>query len=89
MASASSEPLTADPTADHERVAALQAELQRSEQRREAAEAWAEFLESELKARDKRLEEVIARYETLLADAKSEEHHDTDDGLWAKLKNWF
>jgi dsDNA-specific endonuclease/ATPase MutS2 len=88
MASASSEPLPTIGT-DHERVTELEAKLQRSERRREAAEEWAEFLEAELEARDKRLEEVIDRYERLLEEAKAEGERETDEGLWAKLTGWF
>lgn len=58
------------PTTD-ERIAALEAALERADRRREAAEEWATFLERELQARDERLEAVIGQYE-----AKLEEAHD-------------
>ena len=84
MASASSEPVVPDAAA-RERVAALEAELQRSERRREAAEQWADLLEAELEARDERLEAVIAEYERQLEAAKA----DPDpDGPLARLTGW-
>ena len=88
MASASSEPL---PTVghDHERVAELESKLQRSERQRAAAEEWAEFLEAELEARDKRLEEVIDRYERLLEEAKTDDERVVEKGLWERVTDWF
>ena len=84
MASVSSEPVAADAAA-RERVAALEAELQRSERRREAAEQWADLLKAELEARDERLEAVIAEYERQLEAAKA----DPDpDGPLARLTGW-
>ena len=81
MASASSEPVAPDAAA-RERVAALEAELQRSERRREAAEQWADLLE----ARDERLEAVIAEYERQLEAAKT----DPDpDGPLTRMTEWF
>ena len=84
MASASSEPVTPDAAA-RERVATLEAELQRSERRREAAEQWADLLEAKLEARDERLEAVIAEYERQFKVAKA----DPDpDGPLARLTGW-
>ena len=85
MASASSEPVAPDAAA-RERVAALEAELQRSERRREAAEQWADLLEAELEARDERLKAVIAEYERQLEAAKT----DPDpDGPLTRMTEWF
>ena len=86
MASASSEPVAPDAAA-RERVAALEAELQRSERRREAAEQRADLLE----ARDERLEAVIAEYERQLKVAKADPDPDPDpdpDGPLARLTGW-
>ena len=86
MASASSEPVAPDAAA-RERVAALEAELQRSERRREAAEQWADLLEAELETRDERLEAVIAEYERQLEAAKTDPNPDPDGPL-ARLTGW-
>ena len=87
MASASSEPVAPDAAA-RERAAALEAELQRSERRREAAEQWADLLEAELEARDERLEAVIAGYERQLEAAKREDPDPAPDGPLARLTGW-
>ena len=62
MASVSSEPVAPDAAA-RERAAALEAELQRSERRREAAEQWADLLAAELEACDERIEDIVVEYE--------------------------
>jgi chromosome segregation ATPase len=73
--------------AESDRVAALEAELERSERRREAAEQWAEFLERELEAREERLDSVIEQYEAQLAEAKQLDT--SSGGLWDRLTGWF
>jgi hypothetical protein len=89
MASASSEPV-GRVGAESERIAALEAELERSERRRAAAEEWATFLERELEERDQRLEAVIEQYETQLAGARRREASDTDaGGPLARLVEWL
>jgi len=87
MASASTEPVGAD-AATRERVARLEAELRRSERRREAAEEWAGFLETELAAQEQHLEDVIVEYERRLEDAKRA-RPESSGGLWATLTAWF
>jgi len=87
MASASSEPVSAD-AASHERLARLEAELRRSERRREAAEQWATFLEGELRSRDQHLEDVIVDYERRLEDAQRG-RETPGGGLWATVSAWF
>lgn len=87
MASASTEPVGAD-AATRERVARLEAELRRSERRREAAEQWAGFLEAELDAQEQQIEDVIVEYERRLEDAKRGTT-DSTGGLWATLTAWF
>lgn len=87
MASASTEPVATD-AASRERLVQLEAELRRSERRREAAEQWAGFLEAELEARDDRLEDIIVQYERKLEDARRAQG-ETSDGLWARLTAWF
>ncbi len=87
MASASTEPVGAD-AATRERVARLEAELRRSERRREAAEQWAAFLEGELDVQEQHLEDVIVEYERRLEDAKRGQP-DASGGLWATLTAWF
>ena len=87
MASASSEPVGNNVATEADRVAALEAELERSERRREAAEQWAEFLERELEAREERLDSVIEQYEAQLAEAK--ERDGSSGGLWDRLTGWF
>jgi hypothetical protein len=84
MASASSEPVGTGVPTESERVAALEAELARERQRRVAAEEWAEFLERELEARDRRLEGVIDHYEAQL-EGLQEEASPEPEGLWARL----
>jgi hypothetical protein len=86
MASATTELATPD-IREEERVAALEAALERSERRRQAAEEWAEFLERELKARDERLQAVIEQYEMELEAAKREQTEPT--GFWARVSRWF
>jgi len=81
-------PSDLDPDAETERVAALEAALERSEQRREAAEQWATFLERELEARDRRLDSVIEQYERQLAAAQ-ERAESGADGAWTRLKRWL
>ena len=87
MASASSEPVGAD-AATHERLTRLEAELRRSERRREAAEQWATFLEGELESQEQHLEDVIVDYERRLEDAKRE-GSSAGGGLWATVSAWF
>jgi len=81
-------PSDLDPDAETERVAALEAALERSEQRREAAEQWATFLERELEARDRRLDSVIEQYERQLAAAQKRAESGAD-GAWTRLKRWL
>lgn len=88
MASASTEPVATD-VPKRDLVSRLEAELERSERRREAAEQWAAFLEAELEARDDRLEDVIVQYERKLEDAKRAQTDSRSGGLLARLTNWF
>jgi predicted nucleic acid-binding Zn-ribbon protein len=87
MASVSSEPVGAD-AATHERLIRLEAELRRSERRREAAEQWATLLEGELERQEQHLEDVIVDYERRLEDAKRG-RSDGGGGLWAAVTAWF
>jgi len=87
MASASSEPVGAD-AATHERLTRLEAELRRSERRREAAEQWATFLEGELESQEQHLEDVIVDYERRLEDAQRGREA-PGGGLWATVSAWF
>ena len=83
MASASTEPVAADAATRE-----LEAELRRSERRREAAEQWATFLEAELESREHHLEDVIVDYERRLEDAKRGRSPSRPGGLWATLTAW-
>ena len=88
MASASPEPVVPDAAA-RERVATLEAELQRSERRREAAEQWADLLAAELEACDERIEDIVVEYERQLEAAKADPDPDPDpDGPLARLTGW-
>jgi len=87
MASASSDPAAGSARA-RERAARLEAKLERSERRREAAEQWAAFLETELEARDDRLENVIVEYERQLETARRRQDGGSE-GLWARLAGWL
>lgn len=84
MALASSEPVGTGVATESERVAALEAELARERRRREAAEAWGEFLERELEARDRRLESVIDQYEAQIEGVQRQVSGESE-GLWARL----
>lgn len=84
MASASSEPVGTGVGTEGDRVAALEAELARERRRREAAEAWGEFLERELEARDRRLDGVIDHYEAQIEGIQREASAEPK-GLWARL----
>ena len=83
MASTSSEPVAADAATREQ-----EAELRRSERRREAAEQWAMFLEAELESREYRLEDVIVEYERRLEDAKRGRSPSHRGGLWATVTAW-
>lgn len=84
MASASTEPVGTGVGAEGDRVAALEAELARERRRRVAAEQWAEFLERELEARDRRLDGVIDHYEAQLEGIQREANTEPK-GLWDRL----
>jgi predicted nucleic acid-binding Zn-ribbon protein len=84
MASASTGPVASDPPIEEDRIATLEVALERSERRREATEAWVEFLEEELEARDRRLQAVIEQYEAQLEEARQCDPSG-DEGLWARL----
>ena len=88
MASASSEPVGTGVATESERVAVLEAELARERRRREAAEAWGEFLERELEARDRRLESVIDQYEAQI-EGMQRQHVEESEGLWTRLTGWL
>ncbi|QLD85915.1 hypothetical protein HWV23_09315 [Natronomonas halophila] len=91
MASASSEPV--EPGVEGSRIADLRAELERSERRRRDAEKWAEFLETELEARneelaakERHLNDVIEQYERQLEAANESEE---TPGLLDRLFGWL
>ena len=84
MASVSSEPVGTSAATESERVAALESELACERRRRVAAEEWAEFLERELEARDRRLESVIDHYEAQLEGLK-EKASPEPKGPWTRL----
>lgn len=86
MASAPSEAMRDGVQTD--RVATLEAELERERQRREAAEAWGEFLERELQAREQRLKSVIDQYERQLEGVQREATAESG-GLLARLTGWL
>lgn len=83
MRSASTDPVAVDAA-----TRGLEAELRRSERRREAAEQWAAFLEAEVESREHHLEDVIVDYERRLEDAKRG-RSPSRGGLWATLTAWF
>ncbi len=88
MATVSAEVPREDVRTETDRIAVLEAELKRSEQRREAAIAWGEFLERELEARERTLENVIVQYEAQLEEAKSRSQP-RPAGFWARVKSWL